>query len=213
MRLSTHGKPRVISCAELHPRHVALPRGCLDEAVALSHAHGVASRLVDRRDPGRALPVRFLGALRPEQVFAADALARHDIGVLAAATAFGKTVVAASLIARRQCSAPVLVHRRELLTQWVERLASYLSVDRAEIGVIGGGRTRPTGRLDVAVLQSLVRRGVVSDAIPGTGVSSSTNAITCPRRASSWSPAGRRRGTSSASPRRSRGATGTTRSS
>ena len=169
MRLSTHGKPRVISCAELHPRHVALPRGCLDEAVALLHAQGVASRLVDRREAGGALPVRFLGELRPEQLFAADALARHDIGVLAAATAFGKTVVAASLIARRECSALVLVHRRELLTQWVERLATYLSVDRAEIGVIGGGRTRPTGRLDVAVLQSLVRRGVVSDAIAGYG--------------------------------------------
>jgi superfamily II DNA or RNA helicase len=169
MRHSTHGKPRVISCAELHPRHLALPRGCLDEAVALLHAQGVAGRLVDRREPGRALPVRFLGELRPEQIFAADALSQHDIGVLAAATAFGKTVVGASLIARRQCSALVLVHRRELLTQWVERLASYLSVDRAEIGAIGGGRTRSTGRLDVAVIQSLVRRGVVSDAIAGYG--------------------------------------------
>src|SRR5437764_14115467 len=31
MRLSTYNKPRVISCAEDHPHHIGLPRGCLDE--------------------------------------------------------------------------------------------------------------------------------------------------------------------------------------
>ena len=31
MRLSTWDKPRVIACAEDHPQHVGLPRGCLDE--------------------------------------------------------------------------------------------------------------------------------------------------------------------------------------
>jgi superfamily II DNA or RNA helicase len=63
----------------------------------------------------------------------------------------------------------VLVHRRELLTQWVERLATFLSIDRSDIGVIGGGRIKPTGKIDVAVIQSLVRRGVVSDVIAGYG--------------------------------------------
>ncbi|HTE47619.1 MAG TPA: DEAD/DEAH box helicase family protein [Gemmatimonadaceae bacterium] len=169
MRFSTHGKPRVISCAELHPRHVALPRGCLDEAVELLQSHGVAPRLVDKREPGTPLDVHFVGALREEQSLAVGALSHHDFGVLAAATAFGKTVVAASLIAARGYSALVLVHRRELLTQWVERLASFLSIDRSDIGVIGGGRLKPTGKIDVAVIQSLVRRGVVSDVIAGYG--------------------------------------------
>jgi hypothetical protein len=36
----TYGKSRIISCAELHPRHVALPRGCLDEAIELIEANG-----------------------------------------------------------------------------------------------------------------------------------------------------------------------------
>jgi hypothetical protein len=42
--------------------------------------------------------------------------------VLAAATAFGKTVVAAALIAQRARNTLVLIHRRELLAQWAERL-------------------------------------------------------------------------------------------
>lgn len=89
----------------------------------------------------------------------------HDFGVLAAGTAFGKTVVAAAAIAKRGRSALVLLHRKELLAQWVERLKTFLSIDPTDIGTIGGGRRAPTRKIDVALLQSLVRKGVVSDDI------------------------------------------------
>lgn len=169
MRLPTYGKPKIISCAEIHPHHIALPRGCLDEAVDLLNSLDIAPQIEDKREHGRSIDVQFVGELRAEQSLAASTLLQHECGVLAAATAFGKTVVAASLIAARGCSTLVLVHRRELLTQWVERLASFLSIDRSQIGVIGGGRRKPTGMNDVAVIQSLTRRGVVSDAIAGYG--------------------------------------------
>ncbi len=169
MRLSTYGKPRIISCAELHQRHIALPRGCLDEVTALFRSHGVAIRFIDHRETGIPLEVRFTGILREDQALAASALACHDTGVLAAATAFGKTIVAAWLIAERRCSTLILVHRRELLAQWVERLGAFLSMEPSEIGIIGAGRRKPTGKIDVALMQSLVRKGVVSDAIAGYG--------------------------------------------
>ena len=89
----------------------------------------------------------------------------HDTGVLAATTAFGKTVVAAWLIAQRGVNTLVLVHRRQLLDQWVERLSAFLDLPPAAIGRIGGGRNKPTGRIDVAVIQSLVRKGVVDDRV------------------------------------------------
>jgi hypothetical protein len=128
MRLPTFGKPRIVSCAALHPRHVALPRGCLDEAIGLLRSHGVEADIEDRREGGAALSICFLGALREGQVAALNALACHDFGVLAATTAFGKTIVAAALIAQRGCSTLVLVHRRELLTQWTERLKTRVSI-------------------------------------------------------------------------------------
>ncbi|MHB8837790.1 MAG: TOTE conflict system archaeo-eukaryotic primase domain-containing protein [Gemmatimonadaceae bacterium] len=169
MRMSTHGKPRIISCAELHPRHIALPRGCFDETLALLRSYQVEARIEDRREVGESLSVRFLGTLREEQAFAFDALSAHDFGVLAASPAFGKTVVAAALIAKRACSTLVLVHRRELLTQWVERLREFLSVEPGDLGTIAGGRKKPTRRIDVAVIQSLVRKGEVSDLLAGYG--------------------------------------------
>jgi superfamily II DNA or RNA helicase len=89
--------------------------------------------------------------------------------VFAATTAFGKTVVAAALIAQRGRNALVLVYRRKLLTQWVERLRTFLDIDPKDIGVIGGGRRKPTGVIDVALIQSLVRRGEVSDLVADYG--------------------------------------------
>ncbi|MFB9984854.1 DEAD/DEAH box helicase family protein [Mesorhizobium kowhaii] len=171
MRLPTFNKPRIISCAELHPSHVSLPRGCLDDVTRLIRDHGGDVEVVDRREAGSALSegTRFLGALRGRQIEAREALAAHDFGVLAAATAFGKTVVAAALIAERARNTLVLVHRRELLTQWVERLKTFLAIDPRQIGIVGGGRRKPTGMIDVALIQSLVRRGEVSDLVADYG--------------------------------------------
>src|SRR4051794_5132923 len=169
MRLSTFGKPRIVSCAELHPRHVALPRGCLDEALGLLREHGVGADVVDRREAGAPLAVSFLGTLRDGQAAAVEALAAHDCGVLAATTAFGKTVVAAALIARRGRNTLVLVHRRQLVAQWVERLRAFLSLGDGDVGTVGGGKRRPSGRIDIALIQSLVRKGEVSDLVAGYG--------------------------------------------
>ena len=111
----------------------------------------------------------FHGELRPEQKAAADAMLAHETGVLAATTAFGKTVVAAWLIAQRGVNTLVLVHRRQLLDQWIERLSAFLGMPAKSIGRIGGGRSRPTGLLDVAIIQSLVRKGVVDDRVAEYG--------------------------------------------
>lgn len=169
MRLPTFGKPRVISCAELFPQHVALPRGCLDEARGLFADLGIAVRVRDERQHGTPLGARFLGELTPEQEVAATRLLEHDTGVLAATTAFGKTVVAARVIATRGRNTLVLVHRRPLLDQWVARLQTFLDLAPTQIGVIHGGKKKPGGIIDVALLQSVVRNGVVSDLVADYG--------------------------------------------
>ena len=171
MRLPTFGKPQIVSCAELHPRHIALPRGCFDEAVGLLSDQRASVDLDDLREDGTALPetVRFRGELRQQQLRAFNALIEHDNGVLAATTAFGKTVVASALIAYRARNALVLVHRRELLNQWVERLGSFLQIDLKQIGTIGAGKRKPSGVIDVALIQSLVRKGEVDDIVGNYG--------------------------------------------
>src|SRR5580765_4609042 len=169
MRLSTYAKPRIISCAEEHSQHISLPRGCLEDVREVLIDLNIRPVIRDERFSGHPLHATFQGELRSEQNLAAGAMLKHDTGVLAATTAFGKTVVAAWLIAQRGVNTLVLVHRRQLLDQWVERLATFLDVPAKSIGRIGGGRNTATGRLDVAVIQSLVRKGVVDDRVADYG--------------------------------------------
>jgi superfamily II DNA or RNA helicase len=169
MRLSTFGKPRVIHCAEEFPRHLGLPRGCQSEVVELLEAYGVHVKLADERFSGSLLLVTFRGQLRSDQEDAASALLRHETGVLSAGTAFGKTVVAAQMVAARKTNTLILVHRRQLLHQWRESLSIFLNLPLKNIGQIGAGRRRATGTIDVALLQSLNRKGVVDDIVAEYG--------------------------------------------
>jgi len=169
MRLSTFDKTSVIRCAEEFPKHVALPRGCLGEIIAMLELHKVAVDLDDQRFAGPTLDVTFHGQLRPDQQAAANDMLAHDDGILSATTAFGKTVVAAWLIAARKANTLVLVHRRQLLDQWRERPASFLNLPIQSIGQIGGGRRRPNGMIDVVVIQSLNRKQVVDDLVANYG--------------------------------------------
>jgi superfamily II DNA or RNA helicase len=165
MRLSTFGKPRIISCCEDFPKHLGLPRGCLDELIDLFQSLRIDVKLTDQRFGGIPVDLEFHGVLRADQQQAADALLQQETGVLSASTAFGKTVVAAYLIARRKVNTLVVVHRQQLLDQWVKALSQFLGLTPIEIGQIGGGKRNPTEKIDVAMIQSLYRKGVVDDVV------------------------------------------------
>ena len=169
MRFSVWDEPRVIGCAENYPNHIGLPRGCLDAALDLLRDNAIACKLIDERYVGSPLDVAFAGTLRVDQEFAVAAMLHHDAGVLCAPTAFGKTVTAAAMIARRGVNTLVLVHRTELLKQWQERLQSFLGVGKGVVGTIGGGKAKPTGKIDIAVMQSLSRQGEVNPLVESYG--------------------------------------------
>ena len=169
MRLSTALTPRVISCAEDHPGHVGLPRGCVNDVEGLLAELKVGLSIEDKRTDGCELDVNFHGELTPTQQDAADAMIPHEIGVFVAPPGSGKTVVGANLIARRKRSTLVLVHRTQLLEQWIAQLALFLNLNPKEIGQIGGGKRKPNGSLDVAMIQSLVSKDQVNNAVSTYG--------------------------------------------
>ena len=130
---------------------------------------GATLEVDDQRATGQAIEHCFRGALTGLQEKAVRALLAHDIGVLVAPPGVGKTVAAIRLIAERARSALVLVHRRPLLDQWVAQLAIFLDVEPRSIGRIGGGKRLVTGRIDVAMIQSFMRKGEISDRLAGYG--------------------------------------------
>ncbi len=169
MRLPTYNKPRVIACGEELADHIALPRGCLVEVIGLLKSHRIKPIVRDERFVGRPIEVEFSGRLRPLQQDAVDAFAQHDEGILCAPTAFGKTAVAAWLIASRKVNTLILVHRQQLLDQWNARLAMFLGLPAKSIGQIGGGTAKRSGGVDIAILQSAHDKEGVKDFVAEYG--------------------------------------------
>jgi superfamily II DNA or RNA helicase len=169
MRLPTYAKPRVIACGQDFPQHIAVPRGCLTEVLALLQAHNIRPEVRDERFAGTPIAAEFDGQLRPVQEEAVAGIGGHDDGILCAPTAFGKTAIAAWLIAKRKVNTLILVHRQQLLDQWQERLAMFLNTHATSIGHIGGGKTHRTGCIDVAVIQSLYQKDAVKDFVAEYG--------------------------------------------
>jgi len=169
MRLPIWDKPRVISCSEEFAQHLALPRGCLQEVSELLKEHGIRVLIRDERYTGNSIEVTFQGNLRDDQAEAIRQMLLHEEGVLCAPTAFGKTVAAAKLIADRAVNTLILVHREQLLEQWRARLAAFLDLPPKAIGQVIGGKDKRTGLIDVALLQSLQRKGEVKDCVAEYG--------------------------------------------
>ncbi|WP_024871629.1 TOTE conflict system archaeo-eukaryotic primase domain-containing protein [Tolumonas lignilytica] len=169
MRFPVWDKPRIIGCAENFPKYLALPRGCLDAVQSLFQENGIHYELVDKRENGKKISAQFIGQLRLDQEIALAELLHHETGVLCAPTAFGKTVLAASLIAQRCVNTLILVHRTELLQQWRQRLETFLQTEKGDIGILGAGKKKLSGKIDIAVVQSLSRGGDVNPVVENYG--------------------------------------------
>ena len=185
MRISTYGKPRIISCSNDFQDYLALPKGCQDELMQTLDGLKVIPEIEDETTSGKTVNVEFNGTLREEQQEAVDAMLAHDNGVLSAATAFGKTVIGAKLISTRKVNTLVLVHRQQLLSQWRERLDQFLTInetlpelpkkrgrkkEQSLIGHMGAGKDRLSSIIDIAIMQSMNIGGNVKEAIKNYGM-------------------------------------------
>jgi superfamily II DNA or RNA helicase len=184
-RLSTYNEPRVISTHGEDEHYLSIPRGAEPALVELLKVAGVSYTIADKTTEGRALDVEFLAELRDDQPLAAAALLQHDNGVLSAGTGFGKTVVAAQVIAERKVNTLVLVHNQPLLSQWKAAMETLLCVSNEppkrftstgrerEMGPIGeyhGKKKNLSGLVDIAMIQALGRQGEVEDFVKDYGM-------------------------------------------
>ena len=185
MRMSTYGIPRIISCFDITDDYLAMPRGCKEAIMKLLDSNGAKYTIVDETNHGKAVAVTFLGTEREEQLDAIESLLPFDNGILHATTAFGKTVTAASLIARRKVNTLILVHSKALLTQWHERLSEFLDIDYKEpepvkkrgrrkafspIGCLDSTTDTIHGVVDIALLQSCFEDGEVKSFVQDYGM-------------------------------------------
>lgn len=169
MRKSVQDTPMWIQCFDEDNDYLMLPIGCRDTVEEIGETYSVKINIIDKRFTGHAIDAQFYGDLRAKQLVAVEELLNFDNGILHANTAFGKTVAAIALIAERRINTLIIVDRVSLLEQWCERLSVFLNIPKKEIGVIGGGKKKTTGNIDLAVSQSLFRNNTVSELVKGYG--------------------------------------------
>jgi len=170
LRLPLYNKPRIINLSFESSKHIAIPRGCLEDLLKLFEQLSIDPCLQDKTEHGHEQDFEFKGSLYDEQQKAGKELLRHNNGILSASTAFGKTVVALWLVAQRKKSTLIIVYRRQLLQQWKERIASFLSIPLKEIGEIGAGKDKRTMRIDIAFIQSLYHNQEVKEFVQDYGM-------------------------------------------
>jgi superfamily II DNA or RNA helicase len=169
LRLPTHNKPRLINCSDINSEYIMVPRGCMEEVEGILQKYKIGIDIVDNRTIGNTIEVEFKGQLTEAQIDAAENIIAYENGVLCATTGFGKTVLAAWLIGERKVNTLILVHRRQLLEQWKERLAAFLNINIESIGQIGGGKNSRTGIIDVGIMQSLYDNRNVKEFVKDYG--------------------------------------------
>jgi superfamily II DNA or RNA helicase len=129
------------------------PRGAARQICTIAKQHGEKIRLIDNRRTLPPVDFQFRGSLRPFQQQAVNSCLKHEFGVLSAPTGAGKTVMAAYMIAQRKQPELIVVHTKELLKQWQDRIKQFLGINA---GVIGGGKM-DIQPVTVATVQSLVK--------------------------------------------------------
>ncbi len=185
LRLSTYSVPRIISCFDITDEYLAMPRGCEDAILSFLNDNNVKYSITDETSHGKKISVTFTGKEREEQTDAINALLTYSNGVLHATTAFGKTVTAAAIIARKKVNTLILVHSKALLTQWHERLTEFLDIDFKEpeepkkrgrkkvfspIGCLDSTCNTLHGVIDIALIQSCLDENGVKPFVQDYGM-------------------------------------------
>ena len=186
MGFSNLDTPRIVYAGYDEGEYIVIPRGCLDDLKSLLDDAEISHSITDRRQEGKNIDVEFNGTLYPEQAVAAEKMLFNDNGVLAAATAFGKTVVGAYLIAQKKVNTLVLVHTVEIMNNWVVDLNKFLNINEplpsyttpkgrvkhrdSLIGTFSSQKDASTGIIDIAMITSLGRNDDINPIVRKYGM-------------------------------------------
>ena len=185
LRLSTYAIPRIISCFDITNEYLAMPRGCEDATQSFLNDNAVTYTIIDKTNHGNKISVSFQGEEREEQLEAINVLLPYTNGILHATTAFGKTVTAAAIIARKKVNTLILVHSKALLKQWHDRLTEFLNIDYPQheeknkrgrrkvfspIGCFDSSGNTLHGIIDIALIQSCLDEDGVKPFVQDYGM-------------------------------------------
>lgn len=175
MGLSNFENARYIYFGRDENGYIRIPRGLFDQIAEMNKKAAITMMVDDKRCVGTKIKASFNGQLKDSQVSAVETLEEKDVGILNAATAFGKTVVCCNMIARKKVNTLILLQSSSLMEQWTNAIEEFLIIDeeppeyqtlsgrtktrKSIIGRLQGAHDSTTGIIDIAMVGSICKNG------------------------------------------------------
>ncbi|RWZ87059.1 MAG: DEAD/DEAH box helicase [Hydrotalea sp. AMD] len=154
---STFGTERYFKFVEEAETEVIVPRGFIGKLIRYCRENKIEHDFIDDRKKHKSIPYLFNAQLRDHQQTVVESITKKDLGVIVAPPGSGKTIVALKIISDKQQPALIIVHRKQLVEQWIERIETFLGIPKTEIGKIGQGKSKIGNKITVATIQSLTK--------------------------------------------------------
>ena len=154
---NTYGTKRYFKFIEEKEHELIIPKGFIGKLVRYCKEQTLDYEFVDNRRRVNPVVFSFHAQLKPYQVSVINTVSKKDIGVIVAPPGSGKTVIALKVIADRQQPTLIIVHRKQLAEQWLERIETFLGIPKHQIGKIGQGKNKSGEQITVATIQSLTK--------------------------------------------------------
>lgn len=157
---NTFGTERYFKFVEETENEVVVPRGFIGKLIRFCRENRIEHDFIDERKKHKAIPFLFNAQLREHQQVVIESISKKDLGVIVAPPGSGKTIVALKIISDKQQPALIIVHRKQLVEQWTERVETFLGIPKNEIGKIGQGLNKIGKKITIATIQSLSKEAV-----------------------------------------------------
>lgn len=161
---NTFGTERYFKFVGETESEVVVPRGFIGKLIRFCRENKIEHDFIDERKKHKTIPYLFNAQLREHQQAVIESISKKDLGVIVAPPGSGKTIVALKIISDKQQPALIIVHRKQLVEQWSERVETFLGIPKTEIGKIGQGKSKVGKKITIATIQSLSKELGKADA-------------------------------------------------
>ena len=152
---NTFETERYFKFVEETENEVIVPRGFIGKLIRFCQGNNIEYSFNDVRKKLNPVEFEFNAQLREHQQIAIEFVAKKDFGIIVAPPGSGKTIVGLKIISDRSQPTLIIVHRKQLVEQWIERIETFLGLPKHEIGRIGQGKSKVGKKITIATIQSL----------------------------------------------------------
>jgi superfamily II DNA or RNA helicase len=155
---NTFGTEKYFKLVEETENQIIIPRGFIGKLLRFCIEQNLEFDFQDNRKLKDEISYSFNATLRNHQEKIVETVSKKDFGVIVAPPSSGKTVMGLKIISEKKQPALIVVHRKQLLEQWQERVQAFLGISKQEIGIIGQGKAKIGKQITIATIQSLPKQ-------------------------------------------------------